>query len=515
MMNRRRFLKVCAASGLAATLPTGCSMVNQHHAPKAPPNIVVFLVDDMGLMDTSAPMLADEKGRPVKHPLNQWYRTPNMERLAEKGIRFNNFYAHSVCSPTRVSIMTGQNSARHRTTNWISAEQNNRTRFGPPKWNWEGLKQGDTTLAALLQQRGYYTIHVGKAHFGPNGHTGSDPLNLGFDVNIGGSSAGQPGSYYGQDGYGHIGGNKRRAVPHLKKYHGSETYLTETLTLEANAAIAEAAQANKPFFLHMAHYAVHAPFHSDPRFAAHYTDSDKKPVNQAFATMIEGMDKSLGDIVAQLERLGIADNTLILFLGDNCTDARLGPKYGHENSAPLRGIKGTHYEGGMRVPFIAAWAKPNPDHSAQRKWPIKAGALQPQMGTVMDLFPTICSLTQTEVPADQVLDGVDLMPQLADGHNQTRPECFLNHFPHGNHRSNYFTSYVEGMWKVIYHYPIEGAERYELFNLEQDPYETDNLAATHPEQLRRMMQALTNQLQQMNALYPVKAGQELKPRCPE
>jgi len=111
------------------------------------PNIVVFLVDDMGIMDTSVPFLTDEEGNPKRYPLNDYYRTPNMERLAKQGVRFNNFYAMSVCSPTRNCIMTGQNAARHHTTNWINPEKNNRGPFGPPDWNWEGLKTSDVTLA--------------------------------------------------------------------------------------------------------------------------------------------------------------------------------------------------------------------------------------------------------------------------------------------------------------------------------------------------------------------------------
>src|SRR5688572_17183884 len=126
-------------------------------AADPPPNVVVFLVDDMGVMDTSLPFLTDAEGKPKRYPLNDYYRTPNMERLAARGIRFNNFCAMSVCSPTRISIMTGQNAARHRTTNWINPDTNNAGPQGAPDWNWQGLKKGDVTLAALLQADGYRT----------------------------------------------------------------------------------------------------------------------------------------------------------------------------------------------------------------------------------------------------------------------------------------------------------------------------------------------------------------------
>ncbi len=169
----------------------------------AQPNIIVFLVDDMGVMDTSVPFLTDEAGRPKRYPLNDYYRTPNMQRLAERGIRFNNFYAMSVCSPTRISIMTGQNAARHQATNWINPDKNNRGPFGPPDWDWAGLDSHDVTLPRLLEEAGYRTIHVGKGHFGNRpSRKGPSPKNLGFDINIGGASFGSPGSYYGQQKFG-------------------------------------------------------------------------------------------------------------------------------------------------------------------------------------------------------------------------------------------------------------------------------------------------------------------------
>ena len=162
------------------------------------PNIMVFLVDDMGVMDTSVAFLTDPHGHPKRYPLNDYYRTPSMQRLAAQGIRFNQFYAMSVCSPTRISIMTGQNAARHRTTNWINENLDNRGTNGAPDWNWTGLSKGDVTLPGRLRGSGYRTIHVGKGHFGPREHEGADPLNLGFDVNVAGAAFGAPGSYYGK-----------------------------------------------------------------------------------------------------------------------------------------------------------------------------------------------------------------------------------------------------------------------------------------------------------------------------
>jgi arylsulfatase A-like enzyme len=483
------------------------------------PNIVLFLVDDMGIMDTSVPFLTDDSGQPKTYPLNELYRTPGMERLAATGIRFNQFCAMSVCSPTRISILNGQNAARHGTTNWINPSNDNRGEQGPTSWNWKGLSSADITLPRLLKTKGYRTMHVGKAHFGPIGSEGEEPLNLGFDINIGGASFGAPSSYYGEKGYGHLGGRKKiHAVPHLEAYHGSDTFLTEALTLETKRLLDDAVKDQTPFFLHFAHYAVHAPFDSDPRFAANYEAAAIPDPAKAFATLIEGMDKSLNDLLDHLEKLGIADNTLILFLGDNGTDAPLGHEHAVACAAPLRGKKGSHYEGGMRVPFIASWARRNESHPWQQKLSIPAGKIQPQLAAVHDLMPTLLTLVGVEAPAEHPIDGRPLQPLLSGGSDPTYQESFLMHYPHGPHRTEYFTSLRSGQWKVIYHYfPGEDSDgqRYQLFNLKTDPFEQNNLATSRPDQLQQMMTELITAMETHQARYPQDStGTPLKPAPP-
>ncbi len=487
--------------------------------PADRPNVVVFLIDDMGVMDTSLPFLTDASGRAKRYPLNDFYRTPNMERLAARGVRFNNFYAMSVCSPTRISIMTGQNAARHRTTNWINPDRDNAGPQGAPDWNWRGLKTGDVTLASLLRAQGYRTLHVGKGHFGPRDSEGADPRNLGFDINVAGASIGAPASYFGSENFGQRSAQRAsHAVFGLEKYHGREIFLTEALTLEANAHVADAVKASKPFFLYFPHYAVHSPFNSDPRFAAHYKDSGKPAPAQAFAGLIEGMDKSLGDVLDQLDRLGVAENTLVIFLGDNGSDAPLGHEHAVASAAPLRGKKGSHYEGGVRVPFIAAWAKPNAAHPGQQRLPITAGAIQPQQAAVMDLFPTILGLAGVTAPRGHAVDGARLDALLAGRRDPRRPEKFLMHYPHGPHRSDYWTSYREGAWKVIYHYvpsAVSGNSHYQLFNLGEDPFEENDLAAARPAELRRLLQAMIAELERHAAVYPIAADKTaLRPKLP-
>lgn len=491
------------------------------------PNIMVFLVDDMGVMDTSLPFLTDESGDPKRYPLNDFYRTPNMERLAKKGVRFNQFYAMSVCSPTRISIMTGQNAARHRSTNWINPWTDNAGSFGPKDWGWAGLKKGDVTMPGLLKESGYRTIHVGKGHFGPVDHDGENPANLGFDVNIAGGAFGSPGSYYGEKNYGGLlnSRRKRSTPPHLEGYNGTDTFLTEALTIEAKKRVAKCVDDDVPFFLYFAHYAVHSPFESDPRFAANYVDSGKPKSAQAFATLIEGMDKSLGDMMDQFDDLDVAENTLIFFLGDNGSDAPLGDQHAVACAAPLRGKKGAHYEGGTRVPFIAAWGKSNSANTFQKRLSIPSGKLMDQMGSVTDLFPTILSVTGTTPPADHPVDGYPLQKLLTGQSDTTHPNQFLMHYPHGPHRSNYFTTWRDGDWKVIYHaLPKElttgkkiqfAGGNYEMFNLKADPFEQNNLADSNPAKLKDLMKGMIASLESKSAVYPVdKNGKVLKPVLP-
>jgi arylsulfatase A-like enzyme len=501
---------LCAVGVLVASSQTAPSQ----------PNIIIFLVDDMGVMDTSLPFLTDEAGKPKRYPLNDYYRTPNMERLASRGIRFNNFHAMSVCSPSRIALMTGQNAARHRTTNWIDPDKDNAGPQGAPDWNWHGLGPGDVTLPALLGKAGYRTIHLGKGHFGPRADAGADPSKIGFDINVAGASIGQPGSYYGMEDFG--GRNPKRtqtAVPGLSRYHGKDIFLTEALTLEANTQVDAAVKAGKPFFLSLAHYAVHSPFDSDPRFAAHYKDSAKPEPAQAFATLIEGMDKSLGDVLDHLDTLGVADDTLIFFLGDNGSDAPLGHQHDVACAAPLRGKKGAHYEGGTRVPFIAAWARVNAANPFQKRLPIAVNAIQPQQAAIYDLFPTILALTGAQAPGRHAVDGLRLDTLLTGKPDRGRKEQFLMHYPHSPHRTDYFTVWRDGDWKVIYHYfptEVSGGSHYQLFNLKNDPFEQKDLAATEPGELKRLMQGMVATLENQHAVYPVeKDGRtRVKPKVP-
>jgi len=512
---------------LALVANTSVVFAQVEAASEAKPNIIVFLVDDLGLMDSSVPFLTDEDGQAKVAPLNRWYHTPNMESLAQKGIRFSQFYAQSVCSPSRTSLLTGQNAVRHHTTTWIKPSENNRGKFGPKQWNWQGLDSSSVTFPQLLRSAGYKTIHIGKGHFGPLKSEGAEPKNIGFDVNIAGGAWGRPKSYLGENNFGNHAkyqkNNKTLShnIPHLEAYYGKDIFLTEALTLEANQQITKATSEQKPFLLYMSHYAVHAPFDSDSRFANRYKNRGKSEQAQAFATLVEGMDKSLGDITAKLEQLGVAENTLILFLGDNGSDAPLGTiNKGIDeiaSSAPLKGKKATSWEGGMRTPLIVAWAKENSNNVIQQRLPIAHNGINTQIATILDIYPTILSVASVKNPTTHTIDGVNLARQISGQINLKRENSFLMHFPH-EHRHSYFTSYRLDNWKLIYQYNpknLASIQRYQLYNLAVDVSETNNLALSKPKELVRMMSEMVAALEQQKAQYPIdKLGRELKPIMP-
>ncbi|NNM30286.1 MAG: sulfatase, partial [Akkermansiaceae bacterium] len=478
---------------LTATNPDGSATATLRVGAGPPrPNILFFLVDDMGWQDTSEPFLYDGSGNEVVTALNNRYRTPGMEVLADRGMKFTNAYAMPVCTPSRTCWMTGLNSARHRVTNWVNPsgtdnDQNSTTSHNSPGgWVSGGLPEGHPTLPALLQGVGYRTIHAGKAHFGATAYA-RDPLNIGFDVNIAGSEIGHPGSYSGDYGQG-----SNRPVPDLEDYHNTGTHLSEALTLEMNKAIEDAVGDGSPFFAYMAHYAVHSPFQTDPRFSANYPGLSGGLL--AYATLLEGMDKSLGDILAKLEALGVAEDTLVVFMSDNGGDAPF-PSV-NDSNAPLRHKKGSRYEGGVREPFIVSWAKPDAANAFQAGLPIPAGSHEDDIIAIFDLFPTFASVAGA--PFGHPVDGRDLTPYFRAEPGTHRPQKLLIHFPH-DHRSDYFTIFREGDWKLIYNF---APDSYELYNLATDLSETTNLAAAEPERVMAMARAMARELEAAGAQWP-------------
>jgi aspartyl-tRNA synthetase len=239
------------------------------------------------------------------------------------------------------------------------------------------------------------------------------------------------------------------------------------------------------------------------------------PKNQAAECPVCEAPAPAGE--GQLEELGIAENTLILFMGDNGGDAPLGGAADYGSSAPFKGKKGSEYEGGVRVPFIASWAKPDEDNKFQKEYPIAVNAIQTQMGTIMDIFPTVLSAAGLDMPQDYTCDGSDLKRLLNGQRDRRHRKDFLMHFPHGEHRCNYFTTYRKGKWKLIYYYDPETPDRPEikLYDLKNDPYETQEISESRPYRTRRMLKRMIKRLDCEEALYPVDGeGKELRPKMP-
>ncbi len=509
MTIRRRVVHWGGCLGLALGVLPAASVRAQGGRDHTPPNIIVFLVDDLGWQDTQLP-LADG---PTSW--NRRYRTPHQLALAASGMRFTDFYAAApVCSPTRVTLITGQSPVRTRVTNWTQREDEETSEpfplLLPPDWNRNGLSPHPAAhaftgpmLPQLLHDVGYRTIHVGKAHWGAVGTAGADPRQLGFDVNIGGSGAGQPGSYLGTRNYSDGTASGRfRDVPGLERYHGTDTFLTEALTLEANRAIDDAVARRQPFFLHLAHFAVHTPIEADPRFVQRYLDAGLPPVEARYASLIEGVDKSLGDILANVGRHGLTANTIVLFLSDNgglAAHTRAAPL--HVQNAPLRSGKGSAYEGGIRVPLVVKW----PDHVAP-------GSVSHAPTITDDLFPTLLDLAQVPDAARQTrgMLGRNLRGLLT-GTGAARSPTVANrpllwHFPHfwgvNGPGIEPFSAIREGPYKLIYFY---GAKRYELYHLGTDLGETTDLVATQPVDAKRLAAHLRTALQRAGAQMPIDA----------
>ncbi|SFF58417.1 sulfatase [Sunxiuqinia elliptica] len=456
------------------------------------PNIIFFLVDDMGWQETSVPFWTK------KTKLNERYQTPNMERLASQGMKFTQAYACPLCSPSRVSLMTGMNAARHGVTNWTlrkgkSPDQQHEI-FGAPDWNLNGLSPVEgientcvaNTLPSFLQEAGYRTIHVGKAHWGAMDTPGEDPLKLGFDVNIAGHAAGGPGSYHGEKNYSAVWRNGARIwdVPGLEKYHGKDINLTEALTREALTEMEGSVAKNEPFYLYMSHYAVHAPWEKDKRFYQKYIDQGLTDFEATLASMLESMDQSLGDILNKVEQLGIEENTIVIFMSDNGSPSQC------PQNLPLRGHKVSPYEGGIRDPMIVRWP----------------GTVQPGSATnvpviIEDFFPSILEMAGVRKygQAGGKVDGKSFVPLLKQKNVNAMKRDFVWHFPH-NYDFEPYSVIRRGDWKLIYWYKNGKSE---LYNIPDDIGEQNDLAEIKPQIAADLKSRLGEYLKKVQATVPV------------
>lgn len=502
-MNHSLYTSLLLAPLAATPLQAQCA--NPAERMDKRPNIILFMVDDMGWEDTSLPFWSE------KTHYNKIYETPNMERLAAQGMMFTQAYASSISSPTRCSLITGTNAARHRVTNWTLQKNTATDRKSDvlqlPDWNYNGVSQVagtpntfvGTSFVQLLKNSGYHTIHCGKAHFGAIDTPGEDPHHWGFEVNIAGHAAGGLASYLGEENYGYTKDGKPRSlmsVPGLEKYWGTETFVTEALTEETLAALDKAKKYNQPFYLYMAHYAIHVPIDKDMRFYQKYIDKGMTPKEAAYATLIEGMDKSLGDIMNWLDANGEADNTVFLFMSDNgglssepeWRDGRL-----HTQNFPLNSGKGSAYEGGIREPMIVRWpGVVEPDTRCDRYVIIE------------DFYPTILEMAQIKhYQTVQPIDGVSFLPLLTAKGDPSKGRSLYWNCPNiwGNDGPGIGPTCTvrNGDWKLIYYYQTG---KKELFNIPEDIGEKNDRSQQHPDIVKRLSKQLGSYLRHVGGQRP-------------
>ena len=477
------------------------------------PNIILFLVDDMGWQDTSVPFYNNQQTA-----LNQRFHTPNMERLAQMGVRFTEAYACAISSPTRCSLMSGMNASRHRVTNW-TLEKDQKTdaissTITLPDWNYNGIQPDNTaglinhstpitSLPQILKDNGYFTIHCGKAHFGARNTPGGDPATMGFDINIGGGPNGAPGSYLGTKNFGE---GTRFAVHGLEKYHGQDIFLTEALTREAIANIKRATEMGKPFYLYMSHYAVHSPYDDDKRFSNNYRGRYDIQLNDTlnekearYAALVEGMDKSLGDLLDYLEENPeTGENTIILFMSDNGGQGLNNVRQGRANrdqNYPARAGKGSAFMGGVHEPMIVYWPGIT-----------KGGTQNNQRIMIEDFFPTILDMAGiNKYTTIQTIDGISFIDMIKSPELR-RERPIVWHFPNlwgetQNIEEGYgaYSAILKDDYHLIYSWET-GRNR--LYNIQKDIAEQTDLSAQMPEKVQELSQLLTQYLKERKAQRP-------------
>ncbi|QDT44492.1 Arylsulfatase [Gimesia alba] len=487
----------------------------------AKPNVVLFLVDDMGWMDSSV------YG-------SQYYETPNMERLAKQSMRFTNAYAVPLCSPTRASILSGQYSARHGIT---SATGHLPPQPGGPRYDTkkspnkkyiypESKRYLDPkliTLAEVLRDAGYRTGHFGKWHLGAMPQHWPD--KQGFETIWHCAPDPGPPNYFSPYGV-HADGQPtaRHKVGNITDGPEGE-HITDRLTDEALRFIEN--HHAEPFYLNFWHYSVHGPWQHKEQYTARYAkkkDPRGEQRNPVMASMLQNVDESLGRVLDKLDELNLTEKTLFIFYSDNggnthswrADDPKLRnvtprhPKYktiqsyrkwaGPEaptNNAPLREGKGRIYEGGQRVPLMVRW----PKH-------IKAGSLSDTVVGPIDMYPTILDVVQVEKPDEQILDGVSFLPVLLQQGTLERNALFT-WFPHlipavsvraGDYK-------LIRRWEPHPDYP----DLYELYNLKEDIGETTNLAAKMPDKVKELDALIEGFIKETGALAP-KPNPDFNPR---
>ena len=463
-------------------------------AAASPKNVVLILADDLGWADTTL------------YGKTSLYETPNIQRLAARGMTFSSAYASPICSPTRASIMMGQNPARHGMT--APAAHLEVERFeavasenGPPHQKSTNVKSATRLdpdlpfLGKVLKDAGYSTAHFGKWHLGREPHS---PLERGFDVDLPHWHGPGPKSGY----------LAPWAYPNFREGKPGE-HIEDRMAQEAVAWLKKRDR-SKPFFMNYWQFSVHAPFGAKPELIERYRKKlarrpgtlarpDVKsrvgragvPVLQqspTYAAMVHSLDDAVGSLLDALDEEGSADETVIVFYSDNGGNihcgleetAASGEKYitPITSNHPLRGGKGGIHEGGVRVPAVVVWPGVT-----------KPGSRSDVRIQATDLYPTILHMLNVDRPKDHVIDGVDFAKALR-GEDMDRGPMFTHVPGHGNTPQWLppSTSVHHGDWKLIrtYHYGEDGNHEYRLYNLREDIGENKNLAASQPEKVKQL-----------------------------
>lgn len=417
--------------------------------PAAAPNIVVILADDLGWADLGC------YG-------NTFNETPNIDRLAAEGLRFTQFYAGPVCSPTRANLQSGQDQARFGITQHIPGHRRPYARLIDPVVPTE-LPLETVTFAESLSSNGYRTGYFGKWHLGGKGHTPSDQ---GWQTALETHGNTQPPSVTGSP----------------------ETRQTAEFLTEKAIAFLES-RSHQPFLLQVSHAAVHVPLTTTPDRIAKYqkkTPMPGYPSRPEYAGLLEELDQSVGAITAALDRLGLSQNTLFFFTSDNGGLVHQQDNTIVSSNHPLRSEKGTLYEGGIRVPAIARWPGTIPPNQ-QCATP----------AITRDLFPTFLALSHSPKP-NQPQDGLDLTPLLRNPTSPLSRNALHWHLPHYHH-STPASAIRQGDLKLIEFFEDNHIE---LYNLATDLAESNNLATQEPQRAESMRSALKAWREHVNARLP-------------
>ncbi len=469
---------------LAIVALSSCSVRKSKTTEQVPekPNVVFIVADDLGYADLGCTG-------------SSLYETPNLDKLAENSVRFSDGYANcQVCSPSRVSLQTGEFPARHGVTSWIGDSSGEDWRaYGqfskllPPEYEHQ-FSQEKLTWAKAMKKHGYKTFFAGKWHAGGEGST---PEDHGYEINVGGWDVGGPkGGYF--DPF---------TNPKMENRKPGEN-LSMRLADETVSFFGE--NKDEPFFAFLSFYAVHGPIQSTHEKWNKYRNKivqrgfedegfvedellprRKNQDYPVYAGLVETMDDAVGVVLNGLKELGLEKNTIVIFTSDNggvCS----GDGYSTSN-APLKGGKGQAYEGGIRIPYIISvpWME---NHGLWNSTPA-SGA---------DFYPTVLDLINVPLEPQAHADGISLKPALEGKQMEERPLYW--HYPHYGNQGGHPASMVrQGDWKLIYYWEDNHVE---LYNLADDIGEENDLSTVHSKLAANLKDQMFNWLESVGAKYP-------------